>query len=373
MKSIYATKKLQQTKLYQELQHNLKNYFAVSLSKEQKQKDYLNHINLCNVSTGELFKLDYNFELEYKKYNKLIEQKVSAIECIAKELGYISVFMTFTLPSRFHPFKSIQRGDKRLYISLNDNFAFDSIHKAVTAGYSFLNDLIRTFYKRVKNYVNEEYFYVKVYEPHSTTIPHVHYLVFFPLEHIDAVKGVYQRVIDFYELNQSDFEVPRFRENINYAARYLLKYITKNLQDGQDYFLVRCLDGWKRAHKIRIVTSSDIGLSQFLYKKIYYSLTPEIKAQIDPIIKEQNIPYYLYFQNNTFVKKYVTQIEAKTTKTVTSTSTSGNAKALFKIELRANRIRAPDGKYFYRITDLSIKHKRELLYKKANLIKIQTN
>ena len=41
MKSIYATKKLQSTELYQELQHNLKDYFAVSLAKEQKQKEKL--------------------------------------------------------------------------------------------------------------------------------------------------------------------------------------------------------------------------------------------------------------------------------------------------------------------------------------------
>lgn len=370
MKSIYATKKLQNTELYQELQENLKSYFSVSLAKEQKQKDYLSRIDLCNINTGELFKLDYDFELEYKKYTKLIEQKVSSIEHIAKELEYISVFMTFTLPSRFHPFKSVKRGDKRLYVNLNDNFAFTSIGEAIESGYSFLNELVRTYYKRVKNYVGEEFFYVKVYEPHSTTIPHVHYLVFFPFEYLDAVKSVYKRVVAFYELNQSDFEEPKFRENITFASRYLLKYITKNLQDGQDYFCIRSIDGWKRTHKIRVITSSDIGLTQFLYKKIYYSLTPEIKATIDLVIKEQNIPYYLYLQNNTYIKKHVTHIESKTVKTVKSTL--GSAKSLFTIELKSNRIRAPDGKIFYRITDLSIKHKRALLYKKANLVKIQT-
>lgn len=371
MKSIYATKKLQSTELYQELQHNLKDYFAVSLSKEQKQKEYLSRIDLCNISTGELFKLDYDFELEYKKYTKLIEQKVSSIEHIAKELEYISVFMTFTLPSRFHPFQSIQRGDKRLYVSLNERFEFDTITEAITKGYSFLNELIRTFYKRVKNYVGDEFFYVKVYEPHSTTIPHVHYLVFFPCEHLDAVKATYKRVVALYELNQSDFEEPKFRENITFASRYLLKYITKNLQDGQDYFCIRAMDGWKRTHKIRVITSSDIGLSQFLYKKIYYSLTPDIKSKIDLVIKELGVPYYLYLQNNTYIKKYVTHIESKITKTVKSTQ--GSQKALFTIKIKSNRIRAPDGKIFYRITDLSIKHKRKLLYKKANLVKIQTH
>lgn len=371
MKSIYATKRLQKTELYQELTTNLKSYFALSLEKEQKQKSYLSRIDLCNVSTGEIFKLDYNFELEYKKYTKLIEQKVSAIECIAKELGYISVFMTFTLPSRFHPFKSIKRGDKRLYVDLNDNFVFHSIGEAIESGYSFLNELVRTYYKRVKNYVNEEFFYVKVYEPHSTTIPHVHYLVFFPLEHLDAIKGVYQRVIEFYELNQSDFEVPQFRENITYASRYLLKYITKSLTDNQDYFCIRAIDGWKRSHKIRVITSSDIGLSQFLYKKIYYSLTPEVKAQIDTLIKEQKIPYYLYLQKNTQIKQHVKQIEYSKTKIVNTIT--GDKKSLFKVELNINRIRGPDNQVSYKITNLLVRYKKEVLYKKANLIKIQTN
>ena len=369
MKSIYATKKLQNTALYKELQRSLKNHFELSLNKEQKQKSYLSRIDVCNISTGEIFKLDYNFDTEYKKNIKLLEQKVSAIECIAKELGYVSVFMTFTAPSYFHPFTSVKRKDNRLYVGINENFSFTSIDSAVKDSYLFLNSLVRTFYKRVKNYVGDEYLYIKVFEPHATTIPHVHYLVFFPYEYIDAVRGVYQRVIEYYKLNQATFEECSFRENITYASRYLLKYITKNIADSQDYFTIRSLDGWKRHHKIRVLTSSDIGLSQFIYKKVYYALTSDIKAQIDAIIKEQNIPYYLYIKNNTFIKKEVKQLDLKRVKTIRSTV--GNQASLFKVELKINRIRSPDTKKVnYKITEMMIRYKQEVIYKKSNLIRI---
>ncbi len=371
MQSIYATKHLQITQRYQELTQNMKSYFELSLEKEHKQKSFLSRINWHNLTTGEIFKLDYQFDREYKKYIKLLEQKVSAIEQSAKEQGYVSVFMTFTLPSKFHPFKSVKKGKGRLYVSLNNNFEFDSIQEAITCGYRFLNELLRKFYKRVKNYVCEEFLYVKVFEPHATTIPHVHYLVFFPLKHFEAVKGVYQRIVDFYGLNQSDFEVPKFRDNITYASRYLLKYITKNLQNGHDYFHIRSIDGWKRTHKIRVITSSFLGLSHFLYQKIYYALTSEVKSHIEALIKEQKIPYYLYFQKNCYINKTVNQIENTSTKTVKSTF--GQPKALFTIELKTNRIRAPNHTLAYRITDIHIKYQQKLLYKKANLIKIKTS
>lgn len=372
MKSIYATKKLQNSELYKELQNNLKSYFSLSLEKENKQKSYLKKLDVRNTKTGEIFQLDYDFEREYKKYNKLIEQKSSAIEHIAREFEYTSIFLTFTLPSKFHPFKSRQRKDgKRLYVSLNEDFAFNSIGEAIDDGYIFLNELIRTFYKRVKNYVADEFFYIKVFEPHTTTTPHLHYVCFFPYEYLDAVRGVYKRVIEHYELNQVDFEECRFRENIQSATRYLLKYVTKNLADSQDYFLIRSLDGWKKQHKIAVVTSSQLDLSHFIYKKIYYALTPDIKAKMDEIVKEKGIPYYIYLQENCYIKKFITYLDSKKVKT--TRESFGNASALFKVELKINRIRSPDSKNLsYRIKELIIKYKKMLLYKKSQFVTVQT-
>ena len=370
MKSICATKKLQNTELYKELQGNLKNYYEISTVKEKKQKSYVSRLHVCNTQTGELSKLDYDFEKEYKKYCKLIEQKSLAIEHTAQELEYASVFLTFTLPSQFHPFKSRKgKNGERLYVATNEQFTFNTLHDAIDKGCAFLNNLIRIFYKRIKNYVKDEFLYVKVFEPHSTMIPHLHYLCFFPVKYIDDVKAVYQRVVTEYALNQVDFEECRFRDNVNSATRYLLKYITKNLSNSKDCFAIRSLDGWKKHHKIRIVTSSNLGLTQFLYKKIYYSITPDIKAIIDPIIKEKNIPYYIYLQENTFIKKQIKRLDLK--RTLINRETFGDANSLFKIELKINRIRSPSTKNLsYRVTELTIKYRNKLLYKKSQYVTV---
>lgn len=362
---LHATKKLQTTKLYSELQNNLKNYYEISTTKEKKQKSYLSRLNLCNTKTGEVSKLDYDFEKEYKKYCKLIEQKSFAIEHLANELGYTSVFLTFTLPSRFHPFisRKVKNGE-RIYVAKNEDFAFTSLDEAIEKGYIFLNELIRTFYKRVKNYVGDKFFYIKVFEPHSTMLPHLHYICFFPSEYLNAIKGVYQRVISHYELHQVDFEECKFRDNIQSTTRYLLKYITKNIADSKDNFTIRSHDGWKRKHKIRVVTSSDIGLNQFIYKKLYYALSPEIKSEIDAIVKAKNISYYTYFKDNTTVTKHIKYLDLKRVKN--KCETFGNVHSLFKIELKIHRIRSPSTKKLsYRVSELTIKYRNKLLYKKS--------
>lgn len=316
--------------------------------------------------SGEVFKIDYDFEKEHTKYYKIIEQKINTIEHIAKNLGYTSVFMTFTLPSQYHPFTSILKENKRLYVGINKNFEFPSISQAIEKGYQYLNHIIRTFYKRVKNYVAGEYLYIKVFEAHTSTIPHCHYLVFFRPEHFKAIKKTFNKVALEFGLLQTDFETAQFRDGINYSTRYIMKYLTKDLKNGADYFLIRSLDGWKRQHKIRVITTSQLSLSMFLYKKIYYSLPTDIKECIERVIKEQKIPYYLYFQRNTYIKKTLKKVEKK--ETISTSSSIGEKGAEFTITLKSNRIRAPDKKVLYKITFLEIKHLETVIYRNNNFL-----
>ena len=55
MKRIYATKTLQKDKLYKEIQENIKHYYQVSITKEQKQKGYLKSLKVLNTTNGALF------------------------------------------------------------------------------------------------------------------------------------------------------------------------------------------------------------------------------------------------------------------------------------------------------------------------------
>lgn len=131
MKRIYATKTLQKDKLYKEIQENIKHYYQVSITKEQKQKGYLKSLKVLNTTKSQFLNLDYDFEKKYKEYSRITQQRVSTIEQMAKDKGYVSLFITLTLPSRFHPFKSVSYKNERLYTKRNNEFTFDSIDEAI--------------------------------------------------------------------------------------------------------------------------------------------------------------------------------------------------------------------------------------------------
>ncbi|OCL97686.1 hypothetical protein AAX29_01839 [Aliarcobacter thereius] len=374
MKGYYSKKLQNNSSLYAELQENIKFYINHSIHKENKQKSYLQNNGFLNRKTGEYLNLDYDFENKYKEYSKITEQRALTIQELARRKEFCSVFITFTLPSKFHPFKSIATSKGRLYVEENKEFDFLSIKEAVSCGYKELNNIYQTFYKRVKNYVKDELYYVKAIENHQTTIPHLHLVLYFPLEKIEFVKNVFNRVVEFFKLNRIDFEEVSFKKNINYASKYLLKYIIKDLNNSTDILKARILDGWKRYHKIRVLTSSQLPLNVMVYKKIYKSVSfieknkinfkiedkiVTLKEKIDYECRELGLPIYLYFQDNFFIEKTILKNSNR------KITRFGAKKSLFRVKLISEK-RAKD----YKIKDFKVSYKKREIYTKQDFIKI---
>ena len=374
MKGYYSKKLQKHSKLYLELQENIKLYYQHSLEKEQKQKAYLNYHKFVNLSTKETINIDYNFEKKYKEYSKITEQRAYTIQELARRKEYCSVFITLTLPSPYHPFRSVKTNKGRLYVEDNKDFGFSTIKDAVSHGYKELNTIYTTFYKRVKNYVKNDLYYIKAIENHSTMMPHLHLVLYFPLDKLDFVKAVFKRVVEHFKLDRADLEEVAFKNNINYASKYLLKYIIKDLNNGADIFKARVLDGWKRYHKIRVLTSSLLPLNVMVYKKIYsaVSLIPEnkisfklddkiisMKEKIDLETKDLGLPLYLYFQDNFSIEKTVlNRNDRKIIK-------FGSKNSIFKVKLSNEK----KDKY-YKIKSLEVSYKDENIYTKQRFIKL---
>lgn len=373
----YYSKRLQKnSKLYKELQNNIKLYVKHSFEKEEKQKSYLEHHKFTNSSTGEVLSVDYDFEKKYKEYGKVVEQRALTIQELSKrEEGMCSVFLTLTLPSHYHPFRSIATPKGRLYIEDNPSFAFDSLQESVTVGYKEINHIYQTFYKRIKNYVKGNLFYIKAVENHVTMVPHLHLVLYFPIEHLDSVKGVFKRVVEYFELNRTDLEEVSFKENLNYASRYLLKYIIKDLNNSSDKFKVRVLDGWKRFHKIRVLTTSQLPLNVMVYRKIYNSISfieknninfksddniKTVKEKIDDDVKVLGIPIYLYFQDNFSIEKTILNGSNR------KITRQGRKNSIIKVKL----ITEKKDKY-YKIKSFEVSYKNIKIYTKQKFIKIQ--
>ena len=375
MKGYYSKKLQNNSKLYKELQENIKLYYQHSIEKEQKQKSYLEHHKFINLSKKETLSIDYDFEKKYKEYSRITEQRALTIQELAKRKEYCSVFITLTLPSAYHPFKSVATNKGRLYVEDNKDFIFSSIKEAVSCGYKELNNIYQTFYKRVKNYVKNDLYYIKAVENHSTMIPHLHLVLYFPYEKLDHIKGTYKRVVEHFKLDRTDLEEVSFKDNVNYASKYLLKYIIKDLNNGADIFKARVLDGWKRFHKIRVLTSSLLPLNVMVYKKIYTSVSfieknkinfksdgniVSMKEKIDLEVQELGLPIYLYFQDNFSIEK---TIQKGNNRKITRV---GEKSSIFKVKL----ITEKKDKY-YKIKTLRISYKNEEIYTKQKFIKLQ--
>lgn len=380
MKRLYATKTLQKDKLYKEIQENIQSYYNLSIEKEQKQKSYLQNLKVFNQLSRDYVSMDYDFERKYKEYSRLTQQKISTIEQMAKDRGYISLFITITAPSKYHPFKSISyKNGKRLYTRRNEEFAFSSVNEAIKSAYKFLNqNVFQSFYKKIKNYTKKELLFVRTVEQHLSMLPHIHCLLFFPIEHYDEVVGVYKRTIEHYKLDRVDLETVNMRDDINYASRYILKYIVKTLNDNSDYFEARVLDGWKRANKIRLLSHSQIPLNQEIYKKIYHSFTNIKKnkifskkdyklfigrKEIDNEVRTNGIPYYYFFQQNLYLEQKIYITDSKCSKT--KISKFGNINSLFHIKIEKERSRDSKGRLTYKIKRLVIEYRGIEIYQNS--------
>ena len=374
MKGYYSKKLQNNSKLYAELQDNIKFYINHSIKKENKQKSYLQNTGFLNKKSGEYLNVEYDFEKKYKEYSKISEQRALTIQELAKRKEFCSVFITLTLPSKYHPFKSIATKQGRLYVEENKEFAFNSIKEAVSCGYKELNSIYQTFYKRVKNYVKNDLYYVKAIENHQTTIPHLHLVLYFPLEYFDMVKATFSRVVEYFKLDRIDFEEVSFKENINYASKYLLKYIIKDLNNSSDILKARILDGWKRYHKIRVLTSSLLPLNVMVYKKIYKSVSfveknrinfkiddkiITLKEKIDIECRRVGLPIYLYFQDNFFIEKTI--LKNSNRKIIRL----GARNSLFRVKL----VNEKQAKY-YKVKDFKVSYKNREIYAKQEFIKI---
>ena len=301
---LYTNKRLQKTKRHKEYTTLIDRYYKTSLTKEQKQQSFYKHVSFADLRTGETYRLDHSFEKYYKKYTKSIEQKIYTIEAIARKKGLVPVFMTLTLPTAFHPFQSISYKGNRLYTNLNSDFAFDNLDTVIKAGYEYLNRAYRTLYKRVKNKVSD-LMYIKVVEAHKTMIPHLHILFFIPKLENKILRQEFDKIVSEFELSQTDLaqtnepkdDTP-YKTGVNRAAKYVMKYITKNLKNGADLFYARVLDGWKRIYKIRMITTSNLPLTLAEYRTIYYALDSETKASLLKEAREKNINlFYLLLES----------------------------------------------------------------------------
>ena len=376
------SKKLQETKRYKELS-NLKNaYYELSLSKEKKQQQYLLLNGFKNLNTNQFENINYSWEKEYKKYAKIVEQRAYSIEEVVRRENekllsldnylnedlFVKVFATLTLPSEYHPFKSIRNKDGRMYVQENPNFEFETIEDSIKLGYQKLNKIFQVFYKRVKNHTKQDLYYIKAVEVHDTLIPHIHFVLFFKQKHYSKIENLFDKVTNFYNLNQKEFEPSSMKTDLCSASRYLIKYIIKDIDDSLFIYKTRLLDGLKRKNRIRVFTCSALSLSVGIYKKIYTAIyqfdltnnsTQTLKEKILQDCKAKSIPIFLFIQDNLYLRKTVSKNSG-----LNVVKSFGKSSAMFKADFVYQRVEK-----LFKLVDFKIKYKSKLISEKQTYLK----
>ncbi|WP_067174760.1 replication endonuclease [Sulfurospirillum sp. UCH001] len=364
---LYSSKRLQATKRYKEFSSLADRYYKISLEKEHAQQSFFKN-NIIANSSGECFQMYHSFEKYYKVYTKSIEQKVYTIEALAKEKNLVPVFITLTLPSHYHPFQSIEYKGKRLYTSLNPDFRFDSINSAIDEGYHFLNEVYRIFYKRIQAKVRE-LFFIKVFELHKTLIPHLHALFYISKEEIRIFSKHFAKICAEFNLieteisfdNADEDSFSKVKTNINRASLYMMKYITKNLNDNRDIYEARVLDGLKREYKMRMITMSNLPLSLSDYRVIYHNLDEENKEKLLLEAKDSGVNLFTYLLKNMYQATVIKDVDSNSKHLIQFGKIEKSRVQFFKVKTRMERI---GGGYSTTVESLTFFVEHIQIYKK---------
>lgn len=292
---IKVNKQLKNNFLYKEYKELLNNYKNISYSKEENQKKFMNKFILQEEESGKLIKLDFDIEKKYKEYFITNYLMLKDLEKEEKEKGKIPIFITLTNPSSYHPFTRNKRG---IYYKINPNFRFYSLRDSIDESYKNINEIFRVLYKRLKQGKNKDLKYVKVIENHKTLITHLHRILYIEKNTYKSFQKIFNNLLKDFELKQCKEEIIKYS-----ATSYVLKYINKNTKKD-----IRFLDGYKKLHKIQLLTKSQSFLSMNNYLKIYKSLT---KKDLEEIKKETD-NLYSYIKNKTKIVKIEEKINQKT-------------------------------------------------------------
>lgn len=278
--------------------HELKKYYKIySEKKENIQQKFFNSVIIKNKNNDEIFTIKKTLESETEKYKNLIGLKVKELNRITKENNLIPLFITFTNPSKFHPFSSV-RNQKDTYV-LNKNYEFNDLKECISESYKNINMIYREFYKNIKTF-SKDIKFIKIVEPHKSLICHLHRVFYIHKKDIETIHNKYKNVCKKHNLKQCKFKILKNRKGSSYITKYILKNFSKD--DLQS------LDGYKKLHKIRMFTMSNLDLKTDYFKKLYFNnkeLNLKVIEDIKNGVSKYDNLYHFYTLNTTIINENI--------------------------------------------------------------------
>ncbi|EIV8648094.1 replication endonuclease [Vibrio parahaemolyticus] len=220
--------------------------FANWMQKQREARDYLESMAVMNEETDEAFNLeDVVKRTTANPENRRIEMMVRSrgFEEVAQDLGYTALFLTWTLPSKYHRNSAKWNGS-----SVKEG------HKALMKKWAIGRAELAK--------LDIDYFGFRVAEPHKDATSHAHYFLFCAPEHKEQVIEILrERAIseDRDELGSDTtkrFDVKEADPKQGGATAYIAKYVSKNIngshmpESDAEQWAYRAR-AWASTHRIR--------------------------------------------------------------------------------------------------------------------------
>ncbi len=191
------------------------------LKKIQDTRFFLDN-NFCDIG-GKTFAYSQFFKNSFvnsDRYVSELQNRSWSLYHYAQLRSLRNVFVTLTLPSEYHKYKTTKKGK----LVKNPKFIDDEHHTPKQASKE-LSKLMRKIVndRSYSNIPSENRLYFRVTEPHKNGTPHLHISFFIPDENVDK----------FIEMINRKFPQPqsKIETDIKSPVGYLMKYILKTLDD----------------------------------------------------------------------------------------------------------------------------------------------
>jgi RNase P subunit RPR2 len=237
----------------------------------------------------------YSANLNPKKYFAEMNNRINSIFDYAKDLNLKPVFCTITAPSKYH--KCFEEGNKRGQLIINPN----ETAKELTQIFNKFTNL--RIFQRMKKELGHGLIYFRVYEPHKSGVPHLHAMLFVPMDYILDIKK------KFYDYFTNKVKWGNNRKSLDFkytwynsaggAIAYIMKYVTKTFKNENDKS-TQYASYWYIKHNIRRFLCSRTLAPLTIYRKIRYFFKNQKNdyLKVTELIKNNQI--HRLFENTTY-------------------------------------------------------------------------
>ncbi len=212
---------------------------------------------------SDFFKNSY---INADRYIAEVNNRVASLYKYACERNLSNVFLTITLPSEYHPKKSIIKNGRLVKVIDNPRYINDEDHNPKNGSKELSRLFTRIqFLRAYRNIPKDDRVYFRVFEPHKDGTPHLHASIFIPADNVDSFVSSVKSWAKKNVLKKAQIKI---EIDIKNPVAYLMKYILKTFDDlRKDKNNLSDLTLWYIVHGINRFYTSRTLVSLEIYRK----------------------------------------------------------------------------------------------------------